>query len=154
MREINLRPATLADVKFLADVVIRVTLAQGRFGSDFDEAAYRAGYEEWTTETVLGKVPDCALSVIQSGETPIGRFRVVRTAENITLAGLQILPEYQNQGIGTFLIEELKAEAVLKNLPMLIWVEKDNPNARRLYERLGFRQVGQDEREDHLEYRP
>jgi len=151
---IQLRPAALDDVAFLADVVISATMAQGRFPPDVDVTEYRAGYEDWTRETVLGSIPDCTLSVIEYQGCRIGRLRVVRTSTSITLAGIQILPAYQNRQIGTTLIEELKREADLKQMPLCISVEKDNPNARRLYERLGCRLIGQDDREYHLEYRP
>lgn len=43
---IDLRPATLEDAPFLADVVITATTAQGRFPDDADVDEYRAGYEE------------------------------------------------------------------------------------------------------------
>jgi len=151
---IYLRPATLEDVAFLADVVIATTLEQGRFPNDADLAEYRAGYEDWTRETVLGAIPNCRLSVIEYDGCPIGRLRLVQTPTSITLAGIQILPAYQNQRIGSTLIEQLKREADLKQVPLFISVEKDNPRAQRLYERLGCRIIGQDEQEYHLEYRP
>jgi ribosomal protein S18 acetylase RimI-like enzyme len=151
---IHLRPATLDDVAFLVDVVITATLAQGRFPQDVDLAEYRAGYEDWTRETILGATPNCTLSVIEYDDCPIGRLRVVRTVTSITLGGIQLLPTYQNQHIGSTLIEELKREADQKQVPLCISVEKDNPHAQRLYERLGCRIIGQDEQEYHLEYRP
>ena len=151
---IHLRPATLEDVAFLADVVITATLAQGRFPRDVDLSEYRAGYEEWTRETILGAIPDCTLSVILYDNVPMGRLRVVRTQASITLAGIQLLPAYQNQRIGSTLIKELLREADLKQVPLFISVEKDNPRAQRLYEQLGCRIIGQDEKEYHLEYRP
>jgi ribosomal protein S18 acetylase RimI-like enzyme len=151
---IDLRLATLEDVAFLADVVITATLAQGRFPTDIDLVEYRAGYEDWTRETILGAIPDGTLSVIEYDGSPIGRLRVVRTQTSITLAGIQLVPAYQNQHIGSTLIEQLKHEAGLKQVPLLISVEKDNPRAQRLYERLGCRIIGQDEQEYHLEYRP
>ena len=151
---IDLRPATLEDVAFLADVVITATLAQGRFPPDVDLVEYRSGYEDWTRETILGAIPDCTLSVIEYDGYPIGRLRVVRTRTSITLAGIQLLPAYQNQHIGSTLIEQLKHEAGLKQVPLLISVEKDNPRAQLMYERLGCRIIGQDEQEYHLEYRP
>jgi ribosomal protein S18 acetylase RimI-like enzyme len=79
---------------------------------------------------------------------------VVRTQTSITLAGIQPLPAYQNQHIGSTLIEQLKHEAERKQVPLFISVEKDNHGAQRLYERLGCRIIGQDEQEVHLEYRP
>ena len=151
---IQLRPATLADVAFLADVVITATLAQGRLPRDVDLVEYRAGYEDWTRETILGAIPDCTLSVIEYDGCPIGRLRVVRTQTSMTLAGIQLLPAYQNQHIGSTLIEQLKREAELKQVPLCISFEKDNPRAQHLYERLGCRIIGQDEQEYQLEYRP
>jgi len=155
MMNITIRTATLADTGFLTDVVIKATRAQGRFEDHFNETEYRAGFEDWTKETILGLAePGCVLSVIESDDTPIGRLRVVRNADKITLAGIQILPEYQNNKIGSQIIEQLKREAEQKGIPLLISVEKDNPNAQRLYERMGCKVVGEDEREYHLEYRP
>ena len=151
---LQLRQATQADVAFLADVVITATVAQNRFPPDVDVETFRAGYEAWTRETVLGGIPGCTLSVIEWAGTPIGRFRVVRTPEQLTLSGIQLLPPYQGRGLGTSLIEGLKAEAEQMQLPLRISVEKDNPHAQRLYERLGCRQIGEDEQEYHLEYRP
>lgn len=151
---IHIRPATLEDVAFLAEVVITATLAQGRFPRDVDLIEYRAGYEEWTRETILGAMPDCMLSVIEYDGCPMGRLRAVRTQMNIRLAGIQLLPAYQNQRIGSKLIEQLKREAELKQVPLYISVEIDNPQALRLYQRLGCRIIGQDDKEYHLEYRP
>jgi ribosomal protein S18 acetylase RimI-like enzyme len=151
---IHLRPAALEDIAFLADVVITATLAQGRFPRDVDLVEYRAGYEEWTRETILGAIPNCTLSVIEYDGHPMGRLRVVRTEMGITLAGIQLLPAYQDQHIGSTLIEQLKHEAEIKQVPLFISVEKDNPRAQRLYQRLGCRIIGQDEKEVHLEYRP
>jgi ribosomal protein S18 acetylase RimI-like enzyme len=150
---IHLRPATLEDVAFLADVVITATLAQDRFPPDVDVAAYRAGYEDWTRETIQGAILDCTLSVIERDGCPIGRLRVVRTQTSITLAGIQLLPAYQNQRIGSTLIEQLKREADQQQVPLCLSVEKNNPHAQRLYERLGCHLMGQDAHEYHLEYR-
>ncbi len=150
----HLRPATLDDVVFLADVVISATIAQGRFQKDVDIDEYRAGYEDWTRDTVLGAEPGCTLSVIERDGEPIGRFRVVRTQTSITLAGIQLLPSYQNQGIGSTLIEQLKREADQLQMPLYIAIEKDNPHARRLYQRLGCQLIGEDANEYQLEYRP
>ena len=151
---IHLRTAVLEDVSFLADVVIRATLAQGRFPSDVDLVEYRTGYEDWTRETVMGHIPNCTLSVIELDGVPIGRLRVLRDGTSITLAGIQLLPDYQNKRVGSTLVEQLKQEAELKQVPLYISVEKDNPDARRFYERLGCYMIGQNAQEYHLEYRP
>ena len=151
---IHLRTARLQDVAFLADVVIQATVAQGRFPSDMDLTEYRTGYEEWTRETVMGNIPNCTLSVIEQDGMPIGRLRVLRDETSITLAGIQLLPDFQNQRIGSTLVEQLKRDAELKQVPLQLSVEKDNPHAQRFYKRLGFVVRGEDNEEYHLEYHP
>jgi ribosomal protein S18 acetylase RimI-like enzyme len=151
---IHLRRARLQDVAFLADVVIKATLVQGRFPSDIDLTEYRTGYEEWTRETVMGNIPNCTLSVIEQDGMPIGRLRVLRDDTSITLAGIQLLPDFQNKRIGSMLVEQLKREAELKRVPLQLSVEKDNPDAQRFYKRLGFVVRSEDHDEYHLEYHP
>jgi predicted GNAT family acetyltransferase len=67
----------------------------------------------------------------------------VRTAEQIEIAGIQVLPDYQGRGIGTAVITALTQEGAVKGLPTMLEVEKDNPDAKRLYLRLGFEQQGE-----------
>lgn len=149
---ITLREATPADVAFLADVVIRATLAQGRFPSDINLAEYRAGYEEWTRETVEGNIPNCTLSVIELDGVPVGRLRVVHEEHAMELAGIQLLPDHQNKRIGSTLVEQLKQEADEKRIPLQLSVEKDNQHALRFYKRLGCVICGESDDAYHLEY--
>jgi ribosomal protein S18 acetylase RimI-like enzyme len=150
----RIRPATLADTGFLADVVLTATRAQGRLPGDFDEPAWRAAFAAGTRKQICGEVPDSATSVIESGGEPVGRLRIIRSRDRIELSGIQLLPHVQGRGIGTAIIEGLQAEATAAGLPLDIAVEKDNPRARRLYERLGCVQVAEDEQEHKLRWSP
>jgi GNAT superfamily N-acetyltransferase len=150
----RIRPATLEDTGFLADVVLTATRAQGRLPRAFDEAAWRTAFTAWTRRQICGDVADGTTSVIESGGGPVGRLRVIRSRERIELSGIQLLPRVQGRGIGTAIIEDLKAEARAAGVPLDIGVEKDNPRARRLYERLGCVQVAEDEREHKLRWSP
>ena len=51
---------------------------------------------------------------------------------------LFILPSYQNQGIGTCVLETIIASACQQRLAVFLQVLKCNVRARRLYDRLGF----------------
>jgi ribosomal protein S18 acetylase RimI-like enzyme len=75
------------------------------------------------------------------GDWPAGRLLVLRLADEIRLADISILPEYRNAGIGRKLIEDLLVEAAVAGKPVRLHVEKSN-RARRLYERLGFVEIG------------
>ena len=54
--------------------------------------------------------------------------------------GLRVLPEFQRQGIGTALVAYAVSQCVKRGIfEFTIGVEADNLEAKRLYERLGFR---------------
>jgi GNAT superfamily N-acetyltransferase len=148
----RIRPANAEDVGFLADVVVEATRAQGRLPNDFDESQWRSRFTEWTEEQVRGDVADSATSVVEVDNQRAGRLRITRTADYIELSGIQLIPEIQRHGIGTAIIEDLKAQAAAAGIPLELGVEKDNPEARKLYERLGLVQVSETEEEYRLRW--
>jgi RimJ/RimL family protein N-acetyltransferase len=141
---VTIRPATEADVDFLTDTAITAAQDQGRLPDDVDLAGYRAGFRDWTMEQVRDGIPDSSTSVITAYGVDVGRLRVVRTPDLVELAGLQLLPAHQSRGIGTRVVRDLMAEAAASGRGFGLSVEKDNPRARRLYERLGLSVVGED----------
>jgi ribosomal protein S18 acetylase RimI-like enzyme len=150
----SLRPASLEDVGFLADVVVAATRAQGRLSRDFDEPTWRRNFTAWTEKQLCGEVPESTTSVVEFGGERVGRLRVIRSRDRMELSGIQLAPRVQGRGIGTAIIQDLKAEADAAGVCLDIDVEKDNPRARRLYERLGCVQVAEDEEEDKLRWCP
>jgi len=154
MLSYRVRPATAEDVGFLADVVIGATRAQGRLPDGFDERQWRTDFCEWTMEQVRSDSPDRATSVVEVSNERIGRLRITRTADCIELSGIQLLPGFQRYGIGTAIIEDLKSQAAAAGIPLELGVDKDNPDARRLYERLGFVEVGETDQEFKLQWNP
>jgi len=82
--------------------------------------------------------PDAEHHLILRNDEPIGRIWVDRTDCEIRLLDIAILPEQRRRGIGSTLIGRLQADARAAGLPLRHSVELGNPDARRLYERLGF----------------
>jgi ribosomal protein S18 acetylase RimI-like enzyme len=150
----RIRPATADDVEFLADVVLDATRAQGRLPRDFDERQWRERFCAWTMEQVRGEIPDSTTSVVEVDDERAGRLRIARTAGCVELCGIQLLPRIQRRGIGTAIIEDLKAQAAAADVPLDLGVEKDNPDARKLYDRLGFIHIGETEQESRLRWNP
>jgi ribosomal protein S18 acetylase RimI-like enzyme len=150
----HLRPATGSDVAFLTDVVVVATRAQGRMPHDFDDHAFRDRFVARTLEQVEGRVPDSTTYVIEIDGERAGRLRVVRGPEAVDIAGIQLLPAHQGQGIGTYLIEQLLVEAHDAGKPARIRAEPDNLRALELYRRLGFTEAGTEEGEVVFESRP
>ena len=64
--------------------------------------------------------------------------------QEIILAEFYVAPEHQNRGIGTQVLRDLIAEARQKNKNVSLGVMKNNP-ARRLYEREGFKVIGEND---------
>ncbi|CAM3526041.1 alpha/beta fold hydrolase [Stackebrandtia soli] len=145
----RIRPATADDVDFLTDVVVIATRDQGRWDPDIDEAAFRRGFSHWTSQLILNGGHGNSISVIEVDGLRAGRLRVERGRGRLDLAGLQLLPEFQSNGVGTAIINELKREAASAGIPMTLGVESDNPRAEALYQRLGFRYI--DVRDDDRE---
>jgi GNAT superfamily N-acetyltransferase len=150
----RIRPATADDVEFLADVVLDATRAQGRLPRDFDERQWRERFGTWAMEQVRGEIADSTTTVVEVGNERVGRLRIARTADCIELCGIQLLPRIQRQGVGTAIIEDLKAQAAAAGIPLDLGVEKDNPDARKLYDRLGFIQIGETEQESRPRWNP
>ena len=151
--QVSVRPATEGDVAFLTDVVVEATYDQGRFPDDFDEVDFRAGFGEWTTEQVRGELDGSSTSVVEVDGVRAGRLRVVRRRDLVEIAGLQLLPEHQSQGVGRTVVDRLVAQARADGLPIELGVEKDNPRARAFWERCGFAYVGEDEAEHRMRLR-
>jgi GNAT superfamily N-acetyltransferase len=141
----SLRPATLADVPFLREVVIAATRDQDRFPAGFDEPGWRAGFAAWSAEQITAGP---GTFVIECDGGPVGRLRLVDSPHCLEVAGLQLLPSAQSRGIGTAVLLRLAAEAAPR--PLTLCVEKDNTQARALYERLGFVPDGETETEYRL----
>ena len=71
-----------------------------------------------------------------------GLISVERCPAELFLATIEILPEYQNRGVGRAVMRDVLAQAQAQGLPVGLQVLKVNP-ARRLYERFGFSVVGE-----------
>ena len=97
--------------------------------------------------------PEAEYSIILGDHVPVGRLIVNRAAGEILLIDIALLPEHQNGGIGTGLIQELMAEAREAGRRLRLHVETFNP-ALRLYERLGFTRVAEMGLYYEMEYGP
>lgn len=79
--------------------------------------------------------------IILVDEQPAGRLIVDRWEKEIRIVDITLLPPFRGQGVGSSLLQSLIEESVAAGKPITIHVEKNNP-AMRLYERLGFRPIG------------
>jgi GNAT superfamily N-acetyltransferase len=95
--------------------------------------------------------------VAEANRFPIGQVWIDLTKQRESAIGilwaLRVLPTFQNLGIGTRLIASAERRLKARGFRLSeLGVEKDNPRAQRLYERLGYQVV-----RDHIdewEYTP
>jgi len=90
----------------------------------------------------VANYPGADLLLIESDSIPIGRIYVYRSAREIRLMDIALVPDWRNRGIGTRLLRELMAEARSTGSSLTLHVEPTNP-AQRMYQRLGFRLIEQ-----------
>lgn len=83
--------------------------------------------------------------IIRLEKEKIGRLIVNRSAADLRLVDISLLPEFRGSGIGTKIISDLQSEAGEKNLPLTLNVARNNPSAFRLYQKLGFQTTGEAE---------
>lgn len=140
---VAVRPATTDDIDFMVQLFLLLALQQNPTWEGVNGEAIVQGTRAATLEQVQGKLENSTTYVIEFDGQRVGRLRVVRTSGQIEIAGLQVLPDFQNRGVGTAVIAALLLEGKTAALTVVLQVEKDNPNARRLYERLGFEQDGE-----------
>ncbi len=95
--------------------------------------------------------PGAEHSLLLAGDRPAGRIMVERTATVLHLVDISLLPEFRGLGSGTLLLRELIDECKALGGKIFLHVLSGNP-ARRLYLRLGFRQVGGDALYDEMEW--
>ena len=85
--------------------------------------------------------PDAELDIIEIDGQPIGRLYIAELRQEIRLMDVALLPDARNSGIGGQICAEIKIRAAQASKIVSLHVEDDNP-AKRLYERMGFVEVG------------
>ncbi len=129
MDGLQLRPATSVDYDFLY-ALHRTTLKA------YVDQIWRWN-EQWQQDNFRDKFETSDRQVIVFRGEDIGVISVKETTSKIILTNIGINPNYQRNGIGTYLIRQVLDRAFGKGLPVQLQVLQGNP-ARQLYERLGF----------------
>ena len=139
---LSLRPITPEDESFLARLYASTReqeLAQTNWSDEQKAMFCRMQFNAQTTD-YQRNYPDASFDVIERNGLAAGRLLVLRTDEKIHVIDIALLPEHRGAGIGTKFLKELQEEAKAAGKPLSIHVEQFNP-ARRLYERMGFKQM-------------
>ncbi len=134
MRGLTLRPATEEDEEFCY-LVLKTTMR-----SYVDQIW---GWDEsWQRTYFRSRFDPDQNEVIVLDGVDVGVFSVEEREDELFISRLYILPAYQRQGIGTYLLQSVLDKGKALGLPVRLQVLVNNP-ARHLYERLGFRSTGE-----------
>jgi ribosomal protein S18 acetylase RimI-like enzyme len=87
-----------------------------------------------------GNYENADFQIIVSDGEDAGRLYTQRTATELRIIDIALLPEFRGRGIGGLLLGQLVQESEASSIPIRIHVER-NSRALRLYERTGFRVI-------------
>jgi ribosomal protein S18 acetylase RimI-like enzyme len=139
---LSLRPAVEADVPFLRRVYRSTReqeLAQLPW-SDAQKEAFCTMQFAAQDRSYRDTYPDAEFLVAVCNDDAVGRLYRAATDNVLHLLDIALLPPWRNAGIGTRLLRETMARAAAADSVVQLHVDKANP-ARRLYARLGFREI-------------
>jgi ribosomal protein S18 acetylase RimI-like enzyme len=141
---LSLRPAEPDDEAFLFELR-KTTMTEhlARAGEPTDDDTHRA--------RLLHRYD--AAQVICIDGAPAGLLKAHRSDTEWFVQQLQIAPALQGRGIGELALRTILRAATADALPVAVDVLKGNP-AKRLYDRLGFEIVGEDEIQFHMRLAP
>ena len=136
MQELTLRPAAESDYQFLWE------LHRAAF-HDYVDAIW--GWDEtWQRDYFDEHFNPAERQIIVFNGIDIGTLGLEQREDELFVERIALLPDFQNQGIGTALMSSIVEDAHADGFPVRLSVLKGNP-AIRLYERLGFRVYDEDD---------
>ncbi|MFX1427335.1 MAG: GNAT family N-acetyltransferase [Promethearchaeota archaeon] len=95
--------------------------------------------EQWQIEYHSQHFNPDLLKIITKSEQDIGCISIIKEYDYYILSLIEILPKFQNLGIGTNLIQKLLSDAKEQQKNVYLQVLISNKKAKKLYERLGFK---------------
>jgi ribosomal protein S18 acetylase RimI-like enzyme len=139
---VTLRPITADDQEFLSGLYASTRQEEmalvdwpAEKKAEFLQMQFQAQHTFY-----MEQFKGAAFDLLVLNGQPIGRLYLDRRVDELRIIDIALLPEYRNQGLGSRLMQKILAEAEAAGLPVRIHVEHYNP-ARRLYQRLGFKEI-------------
>ena len=138
--EINLRPATDDDEDLLLAIYSSTRQEETAAFGWPDEQRDAFLKFQFTSRRGAYKLqfPAAEYSLVLVGSATAGSLIVERRGDAISLTDIALLPEFHCHGIGSRILDMLKAEAAEAGKPLVLSVDHFNPRARRFYLDRGF----------------
>jgi len=93
--------------------------------------------DEYQLQRFTSYFDPSAMQIIVVDDHDVGHLSVEDSGDELYIAGIYLLPAWQNQGLGTSVLMDILTAAAGNEIGVYLQVLRVNP-AVRLYERLGF----------------
>ena len=90
------------------------------------------------------------IQLIEVRGQPIGMIQLLELEACVEVGEIQVLPEYQNKGLGTQLLVEVIDRARQQGRDIILSAGLMNVGAHRLYARLGFEETERSDTHVHM----
>lgn len=100
--------------------------------------------DAWSSEVITEEIthPSRSYWVIETAGQVIGYAGVMVVAETADVHNIAVLPDYEGQGIGSALLQQLHAEAIARGArEILLEVRADNHRAQALYRKFAYTEI-------------
>lgn len=143
---VTLRPQTQEDYAFLTRLYVSIRWQEVQRVEQWDDATrlafledqYSKQHRHYTTYYTRSD-----FMIIQQDGQPIGRLLLDRGhPADLRVVDIALLPEARGRGLGQAFLAAVQEEARSEGKKVSIHVEQENP-AKRLYNRMGFRDISQ-----------
>jgi len=144
--QITLRESNVDDAEF-AYKVVKETMR------DYAIQTWGVWLDKESKQAAIKETESGDVKIIELENDRIGILLVERSNNQIVIEQIYILPEYQNQGIGTTIISGLKKESLKLHIPLKLSVLRVNP-AKDFYIRNGFIIEKETDERIYMQYEP
>lgn len=94
--------------------------------------------EAWQRTDFDRRLAACIVSIVEADHRAAGSLWLEWKPDSLYIHEVQIVPEFQGNGLGTAVVQNVIEQGARRRLPVTLSVVPANPRAQRLYERLGF----------------
>jgi len=137
--EVTLRPVQASDEAFLISVFASTRDAELALvpWSLEQKAAFIAMQFRAQNADYAFRYPGAQHDIICADSVAVGRLFLARLDDQLRIADVAVLPEYQGKGIGAWVLRRIMDEAATLQKPVTVYVEINNPSLQ-WFERKGF----------------
>jgi ribosomal protein S18 acetylase RimI-like enzyme len=127
-----------------------------RLRRDVYQELFMATFGCWDEARHARQFSEClnrgGISIIESDGVHVGMIQLFDQPDAVEIGEIQIQPSHQNQGIGSRVLKDTIARVHEQRKKVILSVALKNDRAYRLYRRLGFQKVAENDTHNLMSY--